>query len=53
MQEQNDEGFAQTCEMHAETPSPDWGKITARCMIIAGKHDRVSDLAAAKTIQGG
>lgn len=52
MQESSAEGYAQTCEMMAEAPSADWSKIDSRVLIIAGLHDQISSVAAARTIAG-
>jgi len=52
MQESGAEAYAQTCEMIAVTPAPEWEKITAKAMIIAGKHDQISSVAQAEKIAG-
>lgn len=52
MQESSAEGYAQTCEMIAVTPSANFDNITVKTLIIAGKHDQISSVAAANTIAG-
>ncbi|GAA5900113.1 hypothetical protein JCM8208_002018 [Rhodotorula glutinis] len=52
MQQSSREGYALLCEMLARTPAPDWARIGAPVLVVAGREDRISSVEAAETIRG-
>ncbi|GAA5971174.1 hypothetical protein JCM11641_004172 [Rhodosporidiobolus odoratus] len=50
MQESSPSGYAKTCEMLARTPSPEWDRIGARVLVIAGNEDKISSVEAAERV---